>query len=424
MIDLSSLEFSVFSEVRGTDFVSRFVFKNDMPDHCTFAYYLYCDKQRIHINTYSNKTEIIHKLSNPGVYFVEFFIKNTKTNSIKVKAGKPISFGHDKYIEKIRFDSRSYGIASAFHPVSYFYRDEYFEAVKKKSPKLTSFGTKSIIIDSGIPVDVWIKNSHLKNSGYFIVVFTGAVDRSNAKAPFFSGSRLSDLLGVPLVAFADPSLGVSEKLTLSWYAGNRFDTTFPILISKIISDFRCIFGLKPIVIGGSGGGFACLAQPVLCNDSIDYIAFNPQTSISRYLPNFVDAYINEAFVDNKEISRCVPEDFYRFLDEQGVLHDLVATPACENSRIFYLQNDIDSHVRDHALPYLTPLKVKKIGQRAYLSEAHSTVAYFGKWGGSHAPIPLEMLVNIVQKISEGSGQLDFLNWIEKAYPLEESFGLE
>ena len=51
------------------------------------------------------------------------------------------------------------------------------------------------------------------------VFFNGAVSRAGSAPPYFSGSTLAAQIGVPLVAIADPTLVLSESLTIGWYTG-------------------------------------------------------------------------------------------------------------------------------------------------------------------------------------------------------------
>lgn len=64
---------------------------------------------------------------------------------------------------------------------------------------------------------------------------------------------------MPLIAIADPSLLLSDKLDLAWYAGNENLKNLPQMIASILDNITGKLDTKLIFFGGLGGGFATLS---------------------------------------------------------------------------------------------------------------------------------------------------------------------
>ncbi|WEI19351.1 hypothetical protein PY247_04980 [Acinetobacter proteolyticus] len=60
-------------------------------------------------------------------------------------------------------------------------------------------------------------------------------------------------MNLPLISISDPSLSLSNDLTLAWYAGNHLERNLPEKISVLLDQIFEKLQIKPILIGGSGG---------------------------------------------------------------------------------------------------------------------------------------------------------------------------
>lgn len=106
--------------------------------------------------------------------------------------------------------------------------------------------------------------------------------RTKSAAPFFCGVGLSASLNVPLLTISDPTLVLSDKLTRGWYAGNQYITDVFSSIAHAVDSLAERTGRHPVIIGGSGGGFAAIQTVTRMKGAATCIAWNPQTAISNY----------------------------------------------------------------------------------------------------------------------------------------------
>lgn len=262
-----------------------------------------------------------------------------------------------------------------------------------------------------------------------LVAFNGAVaNRGDKQAPFFSGKALAQELGLPLMAFSDPTLAGASDIGLAWYAGNYQMPGLSRDIASIIDSVATRFGVRPVLFGGSGGGFAVLQQMALLQSDPFGFAWNPQTSISDYVPDVVSLYLSTAFPhlrDRVEAGRSLELSerrklLYGLLDEAGIIHDLRACPAALRGQLLYLQNADDWHVRKHAYTFLDPGPWTRLSRRAF-GLPQGGACWFGSWGKGHAAPPRTMILQVLREIAAGvpardiARALDDIEGVEAPY---------
>ncbi|KEO61179.1 hypothetical protein DT23_10625 [Thioclava indica] len=194
----------------------------------------------------------------------------------------------------------------------------------------------------GVDLHMRLKKAPLSDA--LIIGFHGNVDRENRAVPAF----ISDIPEVHQHAhqlqLADPSLRLSETLTMSWYAGDHlFDA------QRLIAEFckaaaKALGASKVIYFGTSGGGFAALYYSSQHPDSLALVG-NPQTDIRKYYQRRVNTYLETCWPDLASI-----ED----------LKGQIATNVCDlyaqsiSNSVIYLQNSTDAfHLFGHMAPFLS-----------------------------------------------------------------------
>jgi len=241
----------------------------------------------------------------------------------------------------------------------------------------------------------------------FLVVLSGAVTdstRGNSSPPYFSGVGLASDLHLPLFAISDPSLALSHDLNLAWYAGNHYTPDLFTHIADVVDSLAQRTGKKPILLGGSGGGFAAIQILKRLKTPATAIAWNPQTSIGGYYLRAVKRYVTTAYPNIK-----IPSDasrdsnaFQSFMDRDldKTQHRLpVAASLSAESELIYLQNISDDyHRRNHAGPWLKSVPFLRIGNGAYLSSKRNILFFTGDWGDGHAAPSPAIIKNLVTQV--------------------------
>lgn len=257
-----------------------------------------------------------------------------------------------------------------------------------------------------------------------LIGFTAAVPaRSGKKAPFFSGMNIARSAGLPLIAVADPTLGLDEDLPLGWYAGNASVTDLSEGIARLLDAVAYRFDKRLILFGGSNGGFAALRQATLLHAHSTILVWNPQTSISEHLwPRYIIDYIVVAFphlkrdADDLRASKSIGSAGIRkILDKTGVVHDVCDLVVSPQADIIYLQNQSDEHVGAHATPYFKRYECRRIGKASYScsGEGRSGI-HFGNWGNGHVVPPLGVLVSVIRNVEAGLSVVDILAKLDAA----------
>lgn len=196
-----------------------------------------------------------------------------------------------------------------------------------------------------------------KRSDTLVVSMHGALQRSTIRLPRFERVRTFLRTDFSSLYFGDPSLYLSESLSLSWFTGWR-ELNAPHLIAEWVQKAAHASGASRILfVGSSGGGFASAQVSALVPDSVA-VVFNPQTVISAYRPKgslgYGRAYIRNVMPD------LTPEDGLTAIDadtdwaeplrDRGSLISRYSRPL--SNKLLYVQNDHDSdHWRDHYSPF-------------------------------------------------------------------------
>ena len=203
----------------------------------------------------------------------------------------------------------------------------------------------NVIQDGGIPIDVQISD---RGHSTTVVTFHAAAP-PDVTLPFLVGQGVTRDLPVNRIYVSDPTLALSPRLNLGWFAGSmtqRFQPAFTAILRKILS-------LRPevervVFFGPSGGGFASLYFAAQFPGSFA-VALNPQTSIARYLPAAVERYAEVAFgITGRDPIGQLPVD---------VVHDLTGLYSRPvDATVLYAQNLTDDrHVSQHAVPFFDRL---------------------------------------------------------------------
>jgi len=200
--------------------------------------------------------------------------------------------------------------------------------------------------NNGQKIDVYIKglNGVLDFSveeRFCLIVMSGAVsDRENKEAPLFSGLELAKRCNLPIVAISDPTLDLDKTLNLSWYAGNIHQTDLQKKIVNIVESIVSTYKLKPIIVGGSGGGFAATQLAMGAAMQSVALVWNPQTDITKYVRPFVEKYIRSAFNADLDLSNGSDEAKALF-ENLNINYKLMESPANCSTKVLYLQNKSD-----------------------------------------------------------------------------------
>ena len=220
--------------------------------------------------------------------------------------------------------------------------------------------------DNGLPIDASLE----KHVGRPLLVFLHGAKTRKVDLPWFVGAGMTAEREVSRLSISDPSLYISEELTLAWYAGNANQGDIsPKLASLIAKCAELIRAERIILIGGSGGGFASLSIGAHIDGSIALV-WNPQTHIRKYYKRFVDDYEKVAWKQNGKTLN----DLKR-LD----LTTIYSQPL--KNTVIYLQSATDEfHIQNHLQPFKQKLHPEN---RCYF--------YTETWGEGHIPPPKNQL---------------------------------
>lgn len=156
----------------------------------------------------------------------------------------------------------------------------------------TPNGTFTVTV-GGLPIDF-----DYEDRGYSttVIFFQAAIGPKVKILPVFLGKTFSQNVPANRLFVSDPTLYVSKRLSLAWYAGSMVQPNLQAELSLIFS--KVSGPNRPIYFGTSGGGFAALAFSALHDGSLA-VAVNPQTNIADYQPAAVVRWTNVAWnMDN------------------------------------------------------------------------------------------------------------------------------
>lgn len=224
----------------------------------------------------------------------------------------------------------------------------------------------------------WVPNG----TQNLVVFFTGAVRRDeNRRLPAFSGHSAVGRVSANILMVSDPSLELSDDLTLGWYGGTENFKMQP-LLGKILKSFSEKFGRrKTILYGGSAGGFASLYYATYVPGAIA-VSTNPQTNLVNYYPRLVLHYLRVCFPS------IAGENLEEKLKQSGIDYEVMSRLKASGNRFIYFQNISDEHhVENHMIPFLSVMgvhvdlkpRVSRLKNQGYL--------VIGDWGEKHAPLP-------------------------------------
>ncbi|WP_090817401.1 hypothetical protein [Arthrobacter sp. yr096] len=227
------------------------------------------------------------------------------------------------------------------------------------------------IAHNNLPID--LVNSNI-GANTTVIILHGAIE-AHHKIPFLSGGGITAGLQANRISISDPSLILSDKLQLSWFAGNkhqRVQSVLPRIIDKVLQSHG---SERVIFFGGSGGGFASLYFASLFPGSLAFI-WNPQTDITKYHGRNVRDWATLAYG--------ISEDEY---DPISRIPDMPVTDLREiysrrvGSTVLYLQNLNDEyHIERHLKPFL---EVQHPDNKIHVFQA--------AWREGHTPPPKDDL---------------------------------
>ncbi len=232
-----------------------------------------------------------------------------------------------------------------------------------------------------------------------LVCFSGAVtNRLGKKGPFFSGAKMQDKLGLPLISIADPVLDMCDTLRLSWYAGTRDTPQLPKAIAFHLDAVAARLGLRLLMFGGSGGGFAILNVQQHMKCAATSLVWNPQTNIARYALPQASEYASVAL--GRPVQFDSHAEVARVLGSAGLHYD-VTSATMQSGELVYLQNSSDSHVKRHMKPLLAQGDWTAEGLHTWNSDTRRIRVALADWGKGHASMPKETLIAALHQLAAG-----------------------
>lgn len=251
------------------------------------------------------------------------------------------------------------------------------------------------------------RNKMLGGSEYLLVMFSGAIsNREGTEPPYFSGVRIAEELGLPLLSFSDPTLNLDDNIPLGFFAGNQYIPRLPKRIAEIIDDFAGRYNLKPILAGGSGGGFASLNVAQECNCDPLVFVWNPQTQILEYDQGLVRDYLRCGYPDYYNPDANLKDHGLDIFKELGVKHSVIDCKKPINT--VYIQNRSDWHFGKHLVPFVNKRAWKRVGRSGMYSEDTRVSVFSGNWGRGHAVPPRNLILSIICNLANGKCSRDVL----------------
>lgn len=233
------------------------------------------------------------------------------------------------------------------------------------------------------------------------------IDRKRKHPPFFGGRGVAKALHMPVLSIDDPTVGLSDDVGLSWYAGNEDVPELVSLIADYLNCFAERHHCRLIFMGGSGGGFGVMSVLRHIQVEASALVWNPQTNISKYRPEFVLAYLRVAFPNLmlKRLGEIEGEpsqsELAAMLAQAGVAFDITDWTAPAHVSLLYLQNSTDWHVAAHAVPFMASGTWERLGKRSFHSKDRGVACWFGAWGVGHAAPPAAVIQIALSRLGRG-----------------------
>lgn len=348
-----------------------------------YAFYLYRNDSKVEIKWYEKSNSVLFDLNDiSGFYFVKIFIRKSEDSALIIFNSKKLHYQDSSY------DLKNWNYPSIESDICNFTSDcisssmDGIYRLKCNTENLDFLceGTERFIKERGV-----------------LVCLSGAVTKREQKqAPFFSGLNIADKLNMPIISISDPSLAISNNISLGWYAGNETLKELPQTIASILSLISKKLDTKMIFFGGSGGGFASLSIIHYMTEEARGLIWNPQTSISKYYKSYVANYIREAFP-----KRIIHANLYMTLEKIGIIHDLnkvYSESKNKEAKILYLQNSTDIfHVNQHMYPLINATNANKVNNYVYSSSV-GIIFCMKNWGEGHISPNTDKIIEVLSKI--------------------------
>jgi pimeloyl-ACP methyl ester carboxylesterase len=242
-----------------------------------------------------------------------------------------------------------------------------------------------VVRQNGRPLDIY--NLPSKTHSETTIVFLHGAAPQDVRLPYFAGQAISRGLQANRVFISDPALLVAPDITIGWHVGDAFAPNFQSDLVSILERIVLAHDAKRVVFfGGSAGGFASLFYSSRFAGSL-CVAYNPQTSLRRYIAGKVRDYACSAW--NISANEYDP---LAFVERRAVTDvcDLYSRPA-ENT-VAILQNTQDAyHIERHFNPF-----VRSAGQ------ANHIWMQSDDWGPEHTPPSKDVLRQLLERSVEGT----------------------
>lgn len=313
-------------------------------------------------------------------------------------------------------------IAPMFLDYTNWHYPRYQYKIVPKDPQvLTRDGLHTIPLAAGaLPLDMLTLGfeSRHQQTRVFLVSFGGAVSNraiSGSMPPYFSGTALAKSLNLPILSFSDPTLALDSALALGWYAGNHLAPDLYSTIADLLDQISRKENLEPILVGGSGGGFAAMQVLTRLDAKAVAVVWNPQTSIGSYYIGPALKYMRIAFPDIV-ISDDVTRDtiaFQRFVDANFDINTFRIPDADrirKDHQLVYLQNNSDvHHLTRHADPWVTRSRLMQAVKNIYENKTQNILYYRGNWGQGHVAPAIAMQKGLIE------------SWIKAGIPAVQAY---
>ncbi len=193
----------------------------------------------------------------------------------------------------------------------------------------------------GVELDV--RYTAFSQSNDLVLTFHGAVARSRRTLPTFSRAHHRLIAGRSEIQIADPTLPVSETLSVAWYTGSE-SIDSQTVIKKFIDQIKKTNRYrKRIYFGTSAGGFAALYFSFFDPGSY-VVVVNPQTSVESYDVRIVARYIRDCWPGAGSVAG-IPDRI------TTVLSQLYREPF--SNLVVYVQSLGDRvHCQSHMAPFV------------------------------------------------------------------------
>lgn len=255
-----------------------------------------------------------------------------------------------------------------------------------------------------------LKNTEkTKPGGQLLVVFNGAVrNRLESFPPFFSGAGLARSYPGPVLSISDPGTHRKE-VNLAWYAGSNDFESLQRQLADFIHQTAIKQGLKPFLVGSSGGGFASLCLAWLIGKDATALAMNPQTDFFRYFPSPVARYLEVCF----DLPRTAESQ--HALEQRGVITTVQDLDFSE-PRVLLLQNMFDAHHLAHHFRFLSETEDLQHGTRG----SHQGVDWLvAPWGFGHQRVWPEHVQLAINGIHDGLTITEVVHLLQEMFYPEE-----